>query len=64
MHETGVSAMPEPERPYVNAVGADITHIRNTFAHPEAHWIMPPGPVVDMLILSAEVINQLWPPKD
>jgi hypothetical protein len=39
-----------------------IPSLRNEFAHPGAHWIMPPGPALDMLILSAAVINALWQP--
>jgi hypothetical protein len=43
------------------ASGAKGTRIRNRFAHPEMHAIMPPGMTVDSLIVAAEIINQLWP---
>jgi hypothetical protein len=52
---------PEPEPPYVDVLIWALPNIRNRFAHPEIHTIMPPGTSVDFLILAAEIINQLWP---
>jgi hypothetical protein len=50
-----------PEPPFVDVLIATLPKIRNRFAHPEMHTIMPPGMSVDALILAAEIINQLWP---
>ena len=55
----GVAAAPDP--PYVDVLIATLPNIRNRFAHPEMHTIMPTGMSVDALILAAEIINQLWP---
>ena len=46
--------------PFAEIVSYSLPRIRNNFAHPGGHWIMPPGPALDMLILSVEVINALW----
>jgi hypothetical protein len=52
---------PEPVVPYADALIECIPRIRNDFAHPEMHAILPPGPALDGPILAAEIINQLWP---
>jgi hypothetical protein len=57
----GVEAVITPELPYVDVLIWTLPNIRNRFAHPEIHTIMPPGMTVDALILAAEIINQLWP---
>lgn len=46
---------------YVDVIIENLPEIRNKFAHPEMHAILPPGMAVDSLVLAAEVINQLWP---
>lgn len=51
---------PEPEIPYAEEVARRLTKFRNQFAHPHGHWIMVPGQAVDILVIAAEVINQLW----
>jgi hypothetical protein len=51
------------QRPVAERVTSSIPRLRNEFAHPGAHWIMPPGPALDMLIMSAAVINALWQPS-
>lgn len=58
-----VSKPPESlaEEPYVDVVIESLPKIRNDFAHPDMHTIMPPGMAVDSLIVAAEIINQLWP---
>jgi len=48
------------QRPVAERITSSIPRLRNEFAHPGAHWIMPPGPALDMLIMSAAVINALW----
>jgi hypothetical protein len=45
----------------VDVIIENLPEIRNKFAHPEMHAIVPPGMAVDSLVLAAEVINQLWP---
>jgi len=57
----GAGAAAAPNPPYVDVLIATLPGIRNRFAHPEMHTIMPPGMSVDALILAAEIINQLWP---
>jgi hypothetical protein len=52
---------PQPEVPYVDALVQAFPWVRNRFAHPDMHNIMPPGPALDSLIVAAEIINQLWP---
>jgi len=49
------------EEPYVDRVIAGLPEIRNKFAHPDMHTIIPAGMAVDSLIVAAEIINQLWP---
>ncbi len=51
-----------PEKPYVDVLIEDLPNIRNRFAHPEMHSIVPPGMVEDSLIVAAEIVNQLWSP--
>ncbi len=46
--------------PFAEIICSSLPRIRNDFAHPGGHWIMPPGPALDMLILCAEVINAVW----
>lgn len=58
----GAGAAAAPNPPYVDVLIATLPGIRNRFAHPEMHTIMPSGMSVDALILAAEIINQLWPP--
>lgn len=50
-----------PEESYVDVLIESLPKVRNKFAHPEMHAIVPPGMVVDSLIVATEVINQLWP---
>lgn len=50
-----------PERPYVDVLIESLAQIRNRFAHPAMHAIVPPGMAVDSLVVAAEIINQLWP---
>jgi|GEM_PF-1005598 len=50
-----------PEKPYADVIIESLPEIRNRFAHPDMHTIVPPGMAVDSLILAAEIINQLWP---
>jgi hypothetical protein len=50
-------------RSYTEKVAEVMRHFRNVFAHPSGHWILPPGPAVNFLVLAGEVINQLWPGK-
>jgi len=48
-------------RPYVDVLIENLPQVRNRFAHPEMHAIVPPGMAVDSLIVTTEIINQLWP---
>jgi hypothetical protein len=57
----GAAAATTQQPPYVDVLIWTLPNIRNRFAHPEMHTIMPPGMSVDALILAAEIINQLWP---
>lgn len=50
-----------PDIPYVDVLIESLPNIRNKFAHPEMHSIVPPAMAVDSLIVAAEIINQLWP---
>jgi len=52
---------PEPEVPYLDVLIRTLPYLRNRFAHPDIHTILPPGPALDSLIVAAEIINQLWP---
>lgn len=51
----------QPPVPYVDVLIQTLPQLRNRFAHPNMQIIMPPGPMLDGLILAAEIINQLWP---
>ena len=51
----------QTEVPYVDVLIEALPIIRNMFAHPDIHTVMPPGMAVDCLIIAAEIINQLWP---
>ena len=53
-----------PESSYVDVVRTWLPKVRNSFAHPNAPAISMPGQVVDSLILTAEIVNQLWPAPD
>jgi hypothetical protein len=55
-------AMEVVQLPFAEIISTSLPRLRNGFAHPGGHWIMPPGPALDMLILSAEVINAVWDP--
>jgi len=57
----GAEPVSNSEPPYVDVLIGTLPNIRNRFAHPEMHTIMPPGMSIDALILAAEIINQLWP---
>jgi hypothetical protein len=46
--------------PFAEIVSYSLPRLRNNFAHPGGHWIWAPGPALDMLFVSAEVINALW----
>ncbi len=61
--DASIGEAPEslPEVPYVDVLIEALPRVRNRFAHPEIHTIVPPGMTVDGLILAAEIINQLWP---
>ncbi len=48
-----------PVRPYVDVLIENLPQVRNRFAHPEMHAIVPPGMAVDSLIVTTEIINQL-----
>ena len=61
---TGTPVEPIHEKPYVDILIESLPNIRNKFAHPDMHAIVPPGMVVDNLIVVAEIINQLWPVPD
>src|SRR5690242_7126879 len=50
-----------PKTSYVDILIESLPKIRNNFAHPRMRTILPPGMVVDSLILASEIINQLWP---
>ena len=52
---------PEQEVTYVDVMIRMFPWVRNRFAHPNMQNIMPPGTALDVLILAAEIINQLWP---
>lgn len=56
-------AVKVPEGPYYEEVAAQLIKTRNKFAHPEAQWLMVPGKAIDIFILAADVINQLWARK-
>jgi len=60
MREGGSAYESPPERPYAEVVEERLRRVRNEFAHPEAQWIMVPGQAISVLVLCAEVINQLW----
>jgi hypothetical protein len=47
--------------PYVAVLIRAFPSVRNRFAHPNMQNITPPGLALDVLILVAEIINQLWP---
>jgi hypothetical protein len=55
---------PQPQVPYVDVLIETLPQMRNRFAHPNMQIIMPPGPMLDSLIVTAEIINQLWPPPN
>lgn len=57
----GRNPEPQPVKPYVDVLIEWLPKIRNDFAHPDMHTIMPPGPALDPLIVATEIINQLWP---
>jgi hypothetical protein len=59
--QSQIGAASQPEQSYAERVANGLIHFRNEFAHPHAHWILPPGPAFDFLVLAGEVINQLWP---
>ncbi len=54
----------QPQVPYVDVLIQTLPQLRNRFAHPNMQIIMPPGPMLDSLIVTAEIINQLWPPPN
>lgn len=54
----------EPQPSYVEGLIQTFPQLRNRFAHPNMQIIMPPGPMLDSLIVTAEIINQLWPPRN
>lgn len=58
---TGKAADSLPAQSYVDVLIESLPQVRNRFAHPEMHAIVPPGMAVDSLIIAAEIINQLWP---
>lgn len=59
-HETSV----QPGPPYADILIGCLPEVRNSFAHPNMHSVMPPGPSLNPLILTAEIMNQLWPKPD
>ncbi len=62
MAETvGVQAVVELPEPYVETLIRWLPKVRNDFAHPKMQSIMPPGMAFDGLMLTAEIINALWP---
>jgi hypothetical protein len=54
------TAVGQAEESYVDRLVEYLPRIRNAFAHPKMNSILPPGMVVDSLIIAAEIINQLW----
>jgi hypothetical protein len=49
-----------PDELYVDVLIRAFSWLRNRFAHPNMQSIIPPGPALDSMILTAEIINQLW----
>ena len=47
---------------YTNLLAGVIPYLRNAFAHPKGHSIVPPGYALFQLRLTAELINQLFLP--
>lgn len=58
---SGRDSEPQPQLSYVETLMQTLPQLRNRFAHPNMQLIMPPGPMLDSLIVTAEIINQLWP---
>lgn len=58
---SGRDPEPESQLSYVEGLIQTLPQLRNRFAHPNMQLIMPPGPMLDSLIVTAEIINQLWP---
>lgn len=58
---SGRDSEPQPQLSYVETLMQTLPQLRNRFAHPSMQLIMPPGPMLDSLIVTAEIINQLWP---
>jgi hypothetical protein len=64
MAETlGVQATAESPEPYVETLIRWLPKVRNDFAHPKMQSILPPGMAFDGLMLTAEIINALWPKR-
>ena len=38
-----------------------LTRIRNEFVHANAHWIVTPGMALQIMHVSVDLINALWP---
>jgi len=60
LSEIGIPRPESAPTPYVETLIASLPSLRNSWAHPKMHSIMPPGAVVDMMVLAATIINQLW----
>lgn len=58
---SGRNPDPESQLSYVETLIQTLPQTRNRFAHPHMQLIMPPGPMLNSLIVTAEIINQLWP---
>lgn len=58
---SGRDPEPESQLSYVEGLIQTLPQLRNRFAHPNMQLIMPPGPMLDSLIVTAEIIDQLWP---
>ncbi len=56
-----VSPMQRPQKLYVDEIIESLPKVRNRFAHPKGEQILPPGMAVDSLVVTSEIINQLWP---
>jgi len=58
---SGRDVEPRPQLSYVETLTQTLPQLRNRLAHPNMQLIMPPGSMLDSLIVTAEIINQLWP---
>jgi hypothetical protein len=57
----GVQVEAGTEEPFADTLITWLPRVRNDFAHPKMHSILPPGPALDPVILTSEIVNALWP---